>query len=47
LNIEINNFLKGGIIMADKKTIQQIGNESLIVVKGPEPAPVPTPPPRK
>jgi len=45
LNIEINNFLKGGIIMADKKTIQQVGNESLIVVKGPKTTP--TPPPKK
>lgn len=31
--------------MADKKTIQQVGNESLIVVKGPKTTP--TPPPKK
>jgi len=45
LNIEINNFLKGGIIMADKKSIQQVGNESLIVVQAPKTTP--TPPPKK
>ena len=31
--------------MADKKSIQQVGNESLIVVTGPKTTP--TPPPKK
>lgn len=33
--------------MADKKSIQQVGNENLIVVQGPKTTPTPTPPPKK